>query len=358
MNVEELINIKGSVALLELGGSHDECLYTQLVALKKENRDVILVTDQDVCDRNPHFEPLVDEIKIMDSYLLKKRRFGELRRLLNFFEGRGVTQVVFNTAQGDVVRDLCLLALFSSIEFIGIIHTTRKFKGSFTQRIINRKIKKYLLLSKYLLSTVNAPKGIKIGYFYPITLPQIDKKPHEGINITIIGGVEKRRKDLEGFCSLLNSASENLKFTFLGKSNPENVDVIWLKDQIKAMGKESSVKLYDAYVDQSEFCKVLSTTDLVLPLVHPNTPSADQYFKNQISGAMNVSFSYKIPMLLHEFYRFIEEMKEASFYYNLNEGLPMISQEIIDHKVEAMKANKEYNQEFQEQKYLDFIFDR
>ena len=356
--MDESIKIKGSVALLELGGSHDECLYTQLVALNKENRDVILVTDQEVHDRNPHFEPLVDEIRIMDTHLLRKRRSGELRRLLKFLEGRGVTQVVLNTAQGDVVRDLCLLSLFTPIEFIGIIHTTRKFKGSFTQRIINRKIKKYLLLSEYLLSTVKAPKGVKVGCFYPITLPEINKTHHEGINVTIIGGVEKRRKDLEGFCSLLKDAPDNMQFTFLGKSNPENTDVIWLTDQIKSIGKENQVKLYEAFVDQSEFCEVLATTDIILPLVHPDTPSADQYFRNQISGAMNVSFAYKIPMFIHEHYQFIDEMKEASFYYNLQYGLTEITKERIDKKVSEMKAHKEYNQEYQEQKYLDFIFDR
>lgn len=356
--MESSIKIKGSVAIIELGGSHDECLYTQLVALKKENRDVILITDQEIQNRNPHFEPLVDETLIMDTHLLKKKRFGELRRLLKLLERKGVTQVVLNTAQGEIVRDLCLLALFTSIEFIGIIHTTRKFKGSFTQRIINRKVKKYLLLSEYLLSTIKAPHGVKVGYFYPITLPEINKTEHAGINITIIGGIEKRRKDLEGFCLLLKTAPSTVQFIFLGTSHPESTDAIWLRNEIRSMGKEEQVKLYDAFVDQKEFLEVLATTDMILPLVHPNTPSAEQYFRNQISGAMNVSFSYKIPMLLHEFYRFIEEMQEASFYYNLKTGLGDITKQMVDQKVVDMKAHEKYNQEFQEQKYLDFIFDR
>lgn len=356
--MEELEKIKGSVALLELGGSHDECLFTQLVALHKYERDVILITDQVVHDRNPHFEPYIDEVKILNPAVLKKRRVGELRRLIKFLEKRGVTHLVLNTAQGEVVRDLCLLGLFTSIEFIGIVHTTRKFKGSFTQRIINRKVKKYLLLSEYLLSTITSPKGISVDYFYPITFPSLIKREHEGVNITIIGGVEKRRKDLEGFCVLLQKVSGKVQFIFLGKSNSEDEEVQWLKEQISLMERDEQVTMYNSFVQLEEFYNVLAETDLILPLVHPDTPSADQYFRNQISGAMSVSFAHKIPMLIHDHYSFITEMKQASFYYDLTTDFAAISKEDIQQKVDAMRARKEYHPNYQENKYLDFIFDR
>lgn len=356
--LEELEKIKGSVALLELGGSHDECLFTQLVALHKDERDVILITDQVVHDRNPYFEPFLDEVKILNPAVLKKRRVGELRRLIKFLEKRGVTHLVLNTAQGEVIRDLCLLGLFTSIEFIGIVHTTRKFKGSFTQRIINRKVKKYLLLSEYLLSTITPPKGTKVDYFYPITFPSLTKRAHKGVNITIIGGVEKRRKDLEGFCVLLQRVSGDVQFTFLGKSNSDDEEVHWLKEQISLLGKDQQVKMYDSFVHQDEFYNVLVETDLILPLVHPDTPSADQYFRNQISGAMSVSFGHKIPMLIHQHYSYINEMKAAAFYYDLTTDFATITRENIEQKVGVMLEIKEYDSNFQERKYLEFIFDR
>lgn len=352
-------NIKGSVALFEIGGSHDECLFTQLVALKRDDRDVILITDKLIYERNPHFEGYIDELKIVNTDRLGRRtRISELRYLMRYMEDRGVTHLILNTAQGDVVRDLSLIGLFSSIEFIGIIHTTRKFKGSFTQQIINRKVRKYLLLSDYLLSTVAPPKRTRVEYFYPITFPSIKKEEHEGRNVTIIGGVETRRKDLKGFCQLLSMSSSDMTFTFLGKSDDLNEDAQWMRQEIEKIGRTKQVKLYNHFVSQEEFEKVLSQTDLILPLVHPDTPSADQYFRNQISGAMSISFGYKIPLLIHESYQFIEEMNVASFYYNLLQGFDDVTLDQIKEKMAAMKMHEPYQTSFQEERYLKFIFDR
>ena len=62
------------------------------------------------------------------------------------------------------------------VEFIGIIHTIRKFQGSFTQKLIHRKNRKYLLLSDFLLDKITTPKKLKVESFYPLDYPKFNLK--------------------------------------------------------------------------------------------------------------------------------------------------------------------------------------
>jgi hypothetical protein len=349
-----------TIALIEVAGSHDECLLTQMHAITNSGNRVVLVCTQEIRERNPHFEPYVDAFFIVTFNGSNFKRLGEMRRTLKFMEKKGVTRAVLNTAQGDLMRNLCIIALFSSIEFTGIIHTTRKLKGSFTQRMISKKVKKYLLLSEYLLSTVKAPKGVSLDYFYPIrfvTSTEVIEKRTKVV--TVIGGVENRRKDLNGFLQMIEQIQEeNIRFFFLGKSDPSNEDVQHFQEKIKELGLTTKIVTFDDFVPQKEFSTYLNNTDLILPLIHPDTPSADQYFKNQISGAMSVSFGLKIPMLIHEAYQNIEEMNGASFYYSVDSFSEVLSSSLqtVDSKKTAMKNDERYNVDFQEERYLKFLF--
>lgn len=353
---EEISN--ETVALIEVAGSHDECLLTQLHALRKAGCSAVLVCTQEIRERNPLFEQYVDDFYITELGDSKSRRFGEMRRILRFMEEKGVSRAVMNTAQGDLMRNLSVLAVFSPIEFTGIIHTTRKLKGSFTQRVITRKVKKYLLLSEYLLSTVEAPKGVRLDYFYPIRFEgqDLEKSKHDGLEVTIIGGVENRRKDLLGFCEMLKNVPANVHFTFLGKSDPKNQDVREFKLKLAEIDTEHRVTLHTDFVSHEDFIEQLRKTDAILPLIHPETPSAEQYFKNQIAGAMSVAFGYKIPLLLHEAYAHIEEMKPAAVYYVPEHFERVLDSDILKGIEDKMHAHQAYSIDYQEQRYLDFLF--
>ncbi|MGB0914444.1 MAG: hypothetical protein ACPGVI_00155 [Crocinitomicaceae bacterium] len=349
-----------NVALMEIGGSHDECLYSQLFALSKSGRKVYLVCTQEIKDRNPHFEALLEDFIIVEFSKSKFKNNGILRGVLNQLKRKNVSKLILNTAQGGKVRNLCVMGLFSKMEFIGIIHTTRKFKGSFTQKIINWKIKKYLLLSEYLLSTVTPPSGSKVDYFYPIRYQGFTKATptNDRLEVTIIGGVENRRKDLDGFITMISNLKTDTNFTFLGKSDQNHDDVKSFQAKLKEFQLESNVQTFDAFVSQEAFNEHLKKTDVILPLVHPNTPSADQYFKNQISGAMSVAFGYKIPMLIHEHYKFIEEMNLSSIYYNSsNFGHRLSETESFKKVRSAMEQNEKIDVELQEKRFLSFLFE-
>jgi len=349
-----------SIIIVEIGGSHDECLLTQMHAIKKHGHKIILICTNNIKNRNPEFIKYVDKFHIIELTRGKIHNFFEVRNIWKIIRNSKVKTVIFNTAQGNNIRMLCLFALFNKVKFVGIVHTTLKFKKSFTQKIINLKIKKYLLLSEYLLSTIKPPKDILINYFYPIHFPSFNKKiEKENAIITIIGGVENQRRDLSGlFQMILNTKNINASFVFLGKTIESDKEVILFRKNLKSQNLHHKIITYSNYVDHETFDAQLNSTDLILPLVHPNTPSANQYFKNQISGAMSISFGYKIPLLIHESYANIDEMKKASFYYNKETFPETLAYALKNHakKRQAMLTNNSFDSNHQEDRYYDFIF--
>lgn len=346
------------VALIEVDGSHDECLLTQIYALKRAQLHVTLICTDDINQRNPHFEPLVDRLCIIDR---SKKHNKIVREILKLFRTHRIELAIFNTAQGAKVRDISVKLYFSKIQLVGIIHTTKKFGESFRQKVINLNMKKYFLLSAYLFHKVTPPSGIRASYFYPIRFPEFPtaRVHNEKLTISIIGGVENRRKDLDGFMQLLKSVEhEKIQFVFLGKSEDERMEVKNLKNSLQSNGLLHLVKFYDDFVEPEAFDKQLKQTDILLPLVHPETPSAEQYFKNQISGAANVAFGYGIPLLMHEAYQNIHELKNRAIFYNLSNFSNVIAS--IRPELESitnwMQQDTEMTYEVQENRYLDFLF--
>jgi hypothetical protein len=344
-----------TVGLVEIAGSHDECLLSQMYALSTANVKIVFVSTKEMIDRNPAFKKYVDVFVEVDT----SNKRATASQVWNELKKNQCDKVVFNTAQGKLVRAICWKALFHKMEFIGIIHTTRMFTESFTQKLISKKIKKYLLLSDFLLSKVQSSTGAQLEAFYPLRFAS-KEKPRVGNEntVVIIGGVESRRKDLGGFVQMVGGLStKDVRFVFLGKSDPSNPEVKEFLGDLEKKGLTKNVETYNTYVPQEEFDTVLQNADLILPLVHPNTPSAEQYFRNQISGAMTVSFGYKIPMLIHEAYEHIEEMQMASSYYSLER----FDQELelalsnLDEKKDKIRLHQHYDVDYQEKKYVSFV---
>jgi hypothetical protein len=350
------------VALVEFGGSHDECLMAQFIALKEKGCHITFVSTQEMFNRNAFLHCYIDEFKTIQFSGKAFKDFSVIRKLNSYFKTNGLTKVILNTAQGAHVRNLCLTAP-KKIEFIGIVHTLKKFQGSFTQKLINLKIRKYLVLNDFFLSKITIQRDIHVASFYPLRFPKFEKeieKKHEEKWITIIGGVENRRKDLIGSIPLMQElVLKGFHFIFLGKSDVNHPDVLYFNQFLKDAGIENQVKLFDSFVSAEEFDAYLKATDLIWPMVHPNTPSADEYFKNQISGAMNVSFAYKIPMLIHQDYFNQWEDFSHAISYNMENFAQKVIEgyEKKDRIVQALKETEKLDPSFQENKYLEFIFE-
>lgn len=348
---------KKRIALIEIGGSHDECLLTQMHAIQSRGHEMLLLTTPEVADRNPSFDNYTNEIRTLDIATTPRKQ--QAKWVWNQLKSSEVELAVLNTAQGKVIRSLCMKALFSKIEFVGVIHTTRMFTESFTQKIIHQKIKKYLLLSQFLKDKVLPQKGLELDYFYPLHFPSTKRNRLDEVAlVAIIGGVEERRKDLGGFVEMVKRVTDKgIHFVFLGKSDPKKEAVQKFFSALKTEGLQENVTTYDHFVSQNEFDRVIQESNLILPLVHPDTPSADQYFRNQISGAMTVSFGYKIPMMVHEAYHHIEEMQKASFYYTQETFANALKSalENSDAKALEMREHPAYLREEQERRYANFL---
>ena len=347
-----------NVALIEVDGSHDECLLTQICALKRTSVVLTLIVTQKILDRNRDFEALVDNLIVIDDSLTHNKI---VRKILSSFRKHRIDLAVFNTAQGAKVRDISVKLFFSKIKLVGIIHTTKKFEDSFRQKVINLNIKNYFLLSEFLLSKVKPPKGISVDYFYPIRFPDFKTQRLKSsvTTISVIGGVENQKKDLAGFITMVESVkSFPVQFVFLGKSDPNRLEVQELKNKLDSINMADRVKLYDSFVSQEEFDRQLQQTDALLLLAHPSTSSVNQYYKTQISGAANVAFGYNIPLLMHSSFKDVGELKDRSIFYTLENFAEVVSDckpKLLAIE-EWMKNDKEMTNEVQENRYLSFLF--
>jgi hypothetical protein len=347
------------VALVEFGGSHDECMLTQLEALHGVNASVTLVTNAQLYNRNRHWHELVNEVYFIEPTGKALKDVGLMRKLVRFLKEKGVSKVVFNTAQGGHVRNLSLL-LPTSIQAYGVIHTIRKFQGSFTQKVINRKIKRYVVLSDDLRKHIIVPKGISVGSFYPVSFPNFEQKAEKSAVekwITITGGVENRRKDLDAVVGFIQSTDPEVRFVFLGKTDPNHPDAHAFTEKIETMGLTDRVRYFTDFVDHATFDAYLKRTDFLLPLIHPNTPSANEYINHQISGAFTIAFGYKIPLLIHEAYRSEHDLTISAFFYQpseFGEGLKTAFS-LHEHIRQQIELEEKWTKPFQYRNYLRFL---
>ncbi len=351
--------IKLRIALVEIGGSHDECLFTQILALSSIEAEITFVTTREVYDRNKHFLPYIHHTYFFETSGKAIADFKNARRLVRFFKQQDIQKVVFNTAQGGQIRNISLL-LPGRIQAFGIIHTIRKFHGSFTHKIINRKIKNFLVLSDDLLKRIAPQKNSTIGSFYPIDFPRLGKDIHKSDDacwVTLTGGVENRRKDLTGFVSLVEQTPANVSFIFLGKTDVTREDVGQLFEELKARNLMNRIVYFDSFIDAETFDGYLTKTDFLLPLIHPTTQSAEQYVVNQISGAFTLSFGYHIPLLMHVAFQNELDLQQASFFYDpihFNRDFTTALHE-NGTKRQQLKHNPKWQSEAQQDIYLRFL---
>lgn len=347
------------VAIVEIGGSHDECILSQLIALKERNCYVAFCGTIEVYERNSKFAELFNEFYEVKFPKTMMGDFKTMKKLNKWFMLNDITKVIANTAQGGHIRNLALTS-YRKTTFYGIVHTIKMFDGSFTQGLISRKIKNYFVLNDTLLERIPDKNGLSIHSFYPLDYPQFDleiKKQANECWITIIGGVETRRKDLKGFISIAKAAPANVKFIFLGKTDKERQDSIDFQLALEKASLVDKVILFHEFINQEIFNAYLNKTDGILPLVHPNTPSADEYFSRQISGAINVAFSYKTPLFIHDEYSTWDDFNSGVQFYNLEnnaEAFLMFLSKLTQLRKE-IESNPKFSKLLQQERFANII---
>ena len=342
------------IALVEIDGSHDECLYTQLLFVKGFSQETDLICASNMKNQVQYFDSL-DAKYFFNFHGSKLKRILSVFKLWRLINKNKYNFVIFNTAQGSLIRNLMLLPYSKKINFIGVMHNGNKLIKSGNQRIINKKISKYFVLNEYVKSIQKDINNIKIASFYPIFFPKFKNfEIHKNLNeiwISIPGQLQNIRRDYMGLIASLNPKITplNIKFLLLGKSNNQN-DGTQIKKLIKDKGLESYFIFWERFIPNNEFHSYLNKSDFIMPLVSAKNEPA--YLKYKISGSFNLAFAYKKPLLMEDSFSNIDDFKENAIFYNYKDINEIIS---TLNPIRNTYQNPKWSFEYQKNNYLEFI---
>jgi hypothetical protein len=316
-----------NVLIIELGGSHIECIYTFVHLLKLEDHTVHLCCNKKLLPLFPEKEQLAGVLPVADTFT----SFSQLRTItaiVNYIRRKKIDTLILNTVEITIVRNLSFF-IPSKVNCTAIAHNAKKLEKSVTfTKILAKKIRKFYVLSDNLYRHIHPDPIFKVGVFYPIYFPKPKKKnitkPTGEFWVTIAGEAEHIRRDYK---LLLENISQgnihpSIRFIFLGKYNlddivkPEWKESVWWKKHITYFTKQ---------VDYDTFHNYIQLSDILLPLI--KLENDELYTNSRISGSFNLGLGYKKPFLLPAHSKLNTELQPYSLYYNdMNELMDRIDQ--------------------------------
>lgn len=302
--------------------SHAECIYSQVLCIKEAGHKVHFIGNKNLRDR-------IESFGFESCTFFSAEELKQLRTLIKIRKtiiSNHTDYVVFNTAQGNLVRSICLLPFSKKIEFLGLMHNVKKLKSSFSQKLISRRVKKYYVLNDYIENS-QQPKlpGLQLKSFYPIFFTSFDekelKKPDNEIWITIPGSLESSRKDYDGFLSLIENdmaIPNNIKFILLGRCLDIDGRGLEIKNWVRNNNMEHRVKLFYSFINDDLFHSYIKKSDFIMPCLHPQQKNYQDFLETKVSGSFNLAFAYKKPLLCYEDFKAFEDFKENAVFYNFS----------------------------------------
>jgi len=354
---------KDSIALIELGGSHDECLYSQVMFLKKQGYLVHIILFRDHLDRIDKWKE-VDFWKTFEPVSWVIGKWNLVFTVRAYLRKNGIRKAIINTAEGNIIRQLAMLPR-KGVQYIGLIHLSRKLWTSKSQRFINRKIKKYFVLADFIEENIEkTDPSLKTSYFYPVYFPENSyPEPPEGknqdeIRVCIPGAVDVNRRDYSSLLDeiVLNGAPEGIRFVLLGRTTGRDGKL--LLERIQEAGLENSFRWFEGFVEPRVFYNQLSDSDLILPLITPGSHDYKDYLKYKITGAYNLAWGFKIPMLMHDSFNIYEIFRQTSVFYpsgGMLKALGTMNQEKLEKVRKKISEMKDFDFELQAEKYIEFL---
>jgi glycosyltransferase involved in cell wall biosynthesis len=357
-------------ALLEIYDSHEVNIYSQLRFLQEGGYDVTLIVSERHRNTVRTFGGgfSVEYVSVTSKGGLAQ--WQELWRIRQMIISRGITTVIFNTAHTNPVRNFCLLPFPGNIKFFGTLHGVNKLEGSLTQKIISRRIPNYYLLADYMLEkAMKMPhKGLLFSVFYPIFQPHfaaanIEPKGSDEYWIAIPGSVEYKRRD---YLSLLNAfaalaTKPAVRFLLLGNGDHPHGNGPELRQKIADLGLQKHFLFFNGYVDDAVLHSYLQHCDAVMPLIHPINADMEKYLENQISGSFHRAFTYRKPLLMHEYFSRYQDFRETALFYSL-EGLQSfldgLEGALSSFNNEERYANSKWTLNYQAKNYCAFLSDK
>lgn len=313
-------------ALIELGGSHDECLYSQLLFLKDGGYQITLICAEELRGQAANYNTGEEQIFYNINKAGEWEKFKILLGIRKDIISRGINTVIFNSAHGRQIRNLCMMPYPKGTKIYGTMHGINKLIKSATQKLISSRLSGYYLLNDYLIDNLKLVPQPQMSFksYYPIFFPQYREeaiiKPEGELWITIPGQVEQHRRDYETLIRAVASARNliNTQFLFLGRSDGKNADGIALKELCRELGVAAQFKFWDGFVANETFHSYLKQSDIIMPLIHPGNDGYEKYLKYQISGSYNLAFAYTKPLLMLEVFNYYQDFQENAVFYTLD----------------------------------------
>jgi hypothetical protein len=350
------------IALIELTTYHEECLYTQIKFLQDADYNITLITHPKNKQNLKYYGLPSDNVRFFDPRGAKNviKRILNWFALYNYIKKVKFEKVIFNTASSN--KEIIALATFlpKSIARYGSIHNLRKLDQSASQKIISRSIKDYYVLNDFLVDSCTLKdKNIRRYPYYPIFFPKYPtsplKKKEGDIWICVPGELNYKRRDYDIVCealSQLGKDSGNLKIILLGKMNPAQPDAQKFLNTMKSLQLERYMVTFDSFVSNDIFHSYLKVSDYIMAPVATQELS---YLKYKITGAYNLAFAYRKPLICPQAVSIIPDLRENSHFYNTAASLALLLEQIAQKRAPKLKSYTHAKWDYTEQlkKYLD-----
>ncbi|MBK1438642.1 hypothetical protein JHJ32_01455 [Parapedobacter sp. ISTM3] len=307
------------IALVEIGGSHDECLYSQCLFLQG-HAHVTLVVTADLEARLGDYHWMASSTKVFGFHSSASFQWKNIWKVYRYLKSQRFDRIVFNTAQGGL-KKLFVLPFPEKTVMLGVIHNTSKFYTGIGQKLINRRVKRYFVLNDYLLPSVSRLTGLRFASYYPIFFPEwasadTIQKPDGALWIGIPGEVSSKRRDYAVLLDTLKAWKEkrDVKFILLGRLSAG--DRNWIIKQLNDHPDLSAHIIYfEQFVPIATLHAYMRLCDAVMPLIHPCTQGFSDYLNHKISGAFNLAFAYRKPLIIEQSFSAIQDLCENAVFY-------------------------------------------
>jgi hypothetical protein len=325
-NKRKMLN---AILLIEFTSSHTECLHAAIAYISHamSGCKIYIAAHHQRC---APFEQMPEVTDVFPCHTRGEKLLPNLsmfRSLRKYIKDRSIRHVYFNTAHGSLCRNFSYMLLGSGIRQYGLIHIGDKFlRKSGTQRMISRNMTHYFTLANYITDTIHPHCSKPVSSYYAIhlptslhrQLPPIEKPAHE-LWIAIPGSIELKRRSYDALIEVLNrhTLPSNVRFLLLGNAAHRNSEL----SKLEAMANfpfEKYFRVFQRYLPTEEYYAYLKSSDVVLPLIHPDTALAQKYKSAQISGTFNMAWTFRKPLLMHNMFRHIEDFQDTAFFYEEN----------------------------------------
>jgi len=340
------------ILLVEFNNFHEEVLLSQLSYLYKSKWEYFLYINASLNDK-VNLEKLIDKenIQIINS----KNKFTRILSLINitqYIQKNDINVVIFNSYENIYVQLLSKFII--NKKKIAIVHNLNIFQKD------EKKFNNFFVLNNTLYKFAKNNFTQNFDFFYPLvknTTKTQNINNNNTINIVIPGLIELSRRDYLGLLEIIkNKKLDNIKFIFLG--NILKNDGLQVLEKIKEYNLLKQIKIYKDFIPYKEYFDVLNTSDIIMPLIHPNVNNFEKYHKTKITAAFTMAFSFKKPLFLYKSFLNLEEFRNFSISYdlkNLIDKLENLNHNEISNIQKKMEVNKIISFNYQREKYLELI---